>query len=61
MHQDKEKSHRMKGEEDVNEAVKGAPVACTFVNNISAYVDRPLCTVLMILLQCYCNCLSIIL
>ena len=26
-------------------------VACTFVNNPSAYVDRPLCTVLSILLQ----------
>ena len=36
-------------------------VACTFVNNLSAYVDRPLCTVPMILLQCYCNCLLIIL
>ena len=35
-------------------------MACTFVNNLSAYVDRPLCTVPMILLQCYCNCLSII-
>jgi len=30
-------------------------VACTFVNNLSAFVDRPLCTVPMILLQCYCN------
>ena len=35
-----------------------APVACTIVNNPSAFVDRPLCTVLRILLQCYCNCLS---
>ena len=35
-----------------------APVACTFVNNPSACVDRPLCTVPRILLQCYCNCLS---
>ena len=34
------------------------PVACTFVNNLSAFVDRPLCTVPRILLQCYCNCLS---
>ena len=33
----------------------GAPVACTFVNNLSASVDRPLCTVPMILLQCYCK------
>jgi hypothetical protein len=35
-----------------------APVACTFVNNPSASVDRPLCTVPRILLQCYCNWLS---
>ena len=28
----------------------GGVVACTFVNNLSAYVDRPLCTVPMILL-----------
>ena len=34
-------------------------VACTFVNNLLAFVDRPLCTVPMVLLQCYCNCLSI--
>ena len=32
-------------------------VACTFVKNPSALVGRPLCTVLRILLQCYCNCL----
>jgi transposase InsO family protein len=31
------------------------PVACTFVNNPSASVDKPLSTVPMILLQCYCN------
>jgi hypothetical protein len=30
-----------------------ATVACTFVNNVLAYVDRPLCTVLIIFLQCY--------
>ena len=30
-------------------------VTCTFVNNLLAFVDRPLCTVPMILLQCYCN------
>ena len=30
-------------------------VACTFVNNPLAEVDRPLCTVLRILLQCHCN------
>jgi hypothetical protein len=35
--------------------LKIAPVACTFVNNPSASVDKPLCTVPMILLQCYCN------
>ena len=34
-----------------------APVACTFVNSPSMLVDRLLCTVPMILLQCYCNCL----
>ena len=33
-------------------------VACTFVNNLLALVDRPMCTVPRILLQCYCNCLS---
>ena len=33
------------------------PVACTFVNNLSVLVDRPLCTEPRILLQCYCNCL----
>ena len=30
-------------------------VACTFVNNPLAVVDRPLCTVPRILLQCYCK------
>ena len=37
---------------------EGRVVACTFVNNLSAFVNRPLCTVPRILLQCYCNCLS---
>ena len=30
-------------------------MACTFVNNPLAEVDRPLCTVPRILLQCHCN------
>ena len=34
---------------------KQGVVAHTFVNNPSAFVDRPLCTVPRILLQCYCN------
>ena len=34
-----------------------SPVACTFVNNLSVLVDRPLCTEPRIFLQCYCNCL----
>ena len=34
-----------------------SPVAYTFVNNPSVLVNRPLCTVPIVLLQCYCNCL----